>query len=174
MLLRRRFALMLTAAVVAGITATVVTVTGSSAAPRPLTSLLVRASQVGPGYRAQQETWGKSTTAQSFSCHHTRDTDRAVKAIGDEYAKSGASPTLFNVLFKYRTPIETADNLAFLRRILTACPKLKIVVTSPKTKITLTLSLTRLPTPHGLLPRSVALRQVSTETGTRPTQSIDI
>jgi hypothetical protein len=171
MIRRRRFALMLTAAIVA---ATTVTVAGSSAAPRPLASLLVRSSQVGPDYRAHREAWGKSTSAQSFRCHHIRDRDRAVEAIGDEYAKKDARPQLFNVLFRYRTSTQTAGNLAFLRHILTACPKLTIVVKGPETKITLTVSLTPIPTPHGLLPRSVVVRQTNTETGARPRRSIDI
>lgn len=169
-----RFALALSAAVVA-MGSTTVAVGASSAASTPLAALLVRASQVGPGYRARQATWARTLpTAQSFTCDHDAAGDRAVQAIGDEYVTDAGGLRLYNVLFEYRAETAAADTVAHLRRILIACPKMKIVITSPREKITLTLSLTRLPIPRGLLPRSVALREIHTETGTRPIQEIDV
>jgi hypothetical protein len=126
-------------------------------ATRTLAVVVLRAAQVGPGYRASP--LGQSTVhlgGGSFGCVQLpKGVSKGTRTFGRTYSKPGA-PAVFNALIQFGSAEALAETMTALSRVLSRCPSLKQKV---GTGLYASIQLTRPKAPH-LLRGSIALREV--------------
>ena len=131
--------------------------TAAASVSRTPRSVVLRASQVGPGYRAEQVPVEAGSGIGSLPCVHApKDPLKGVQTFAQSYVKPG-SPAVFNVVARYPSAAALAANIAAERRAMTTCPVPQKLRIAPGEVAWLYPA--RLTAPH-LLSGSIAQRDV--------------
>jgi hypothetical protein len=126
-LVGRRGAVIGLAVVFAVAGGTSLAIAGESAS-RPLRTVVLRASQVGPGYRVQQPSLQSAVHVgggMSACFRAPKGAAKGARSFGRSYVKPG-SPDVFNALVQYRSTHALAEIMTALRRVANRCPSLEV------------------------------------------------
>jgi Fe-S cluster assembly scaffold protein SufB len=127
-------------------------------ASRPLRTLVLRASQVGPGYRIQQPNVQSAVQVgggMSACFRAPKGAAKGSRSFGRSYVKPG-SPDVFDALVQYRSTHALAEIMTALRRVVNRCPSQEVKLAAG---VFARIQVSRSTARH-LLRGSLALREV--------------